>query len=229
VTRTPRQREPRLARTAQTGYVPAALAVLAQRIARLEDIAAIENLQSMYGYYLATLQWDALTELFADDGSIEIALRGVYAGKPSIRRSLNLYGEQGLDRGILHNHMQFQPVIDVAADGTSAKLRSRAFSMMGNAGKSGTWMGGIYENEFVKVNGVWKFRRDQQINTYFAPYDVGWQELGPRPAPGISAGNPPDRPPSLPFVMYPKSFVPPFHYVNPATGRAAMIPVVPAE
>lgn len=192
---------------------------LDQQLARNEDVAAIENLQMRYGYYLATLLWDDLAALFDDNGTIEIAQRGVYVGKVAVRRNLNLYGQAGLDDGVLHNHMQYQPVITVAADGQSAKLRSRAFSMMGNAGKNGQWMGGIYENEFIKVDGVWKFRKDQQINTYFAPYDVGWKDLKLRPAPGITASNPPDSPPSISFELYPKNFLPPYHYPNPVTGR----------
>jgi hypothetical protein len=81
-----------------------------------EDRASIENLQTAYGYYLATLLWDDLAGLFADDGSIEIAMRGVYVGRPAVRRNLNLYGQAGLDDGVLHNHMQFQMVINVAPE-----------------------------------------------------------------------------------------------------------------
>jgi hypothetical protein len=173
----------------------------------------------MYGYYLATLEWDALTDLWAPEGTIEIALRGVYTGKPAVRRNLNLYGQQGLDDGVLHNHMQFQPVIDVAGDGQTAKMRSRAFSMMGNYGKNGTWMGGIYENTYVKRDGIWRIESDHVINTYFAPYDVGWKDLPARDAPGVTASNPPDAPPTMHFEMYPRSFLPPFHYVNPVTGK----------
>jgi hypothetical protein len=205
------------------------LSTVEQRIGLLEDAAEIERLQTMYGYYLATLEWDALTDLFADDGTIEIALRGVYVGKASVRRNLNLYGQQGLDHGVLHNHMQYQPVIHVAEDGKTAKLRSRAFSMMGNFRKNGMWMGGVYENEFVKVDGVWKFRKDQVMNTYFAPYELGWKELVPRAPPGITESNPPDRPPSFHFDMYPRPFLPPYHYVNPVTGKAALAPGNPPQ
>jgi hypothetical protein len=173
----------------------------------------------MYGYYLATFEWDALTNLFVSDGTIEIALRGVYAGKASVRRNLNLYGQQGLDAGVLHNHMQYQPVIDVAPDRQTARMRSRAFSMMGEFGKTGMWMGGVYENDFVKVDGAWRIKKDHVVNTYFAPYDVGWKELAARPAPGISATNPPDGPPSMRFEMFPRPFLPPYHYDNPVTGK----------
>jgi hypothetical protein len=183
-----------------------------------EDRASIENLQTAYGYYLATLQWDDLAALFADDGSIEIAMRGVYVGRPAVRRNLNLYGQAGLDDGVLHNHMQFQMVIHVAEDGRSANLRSRALSMMGNFNRNATWMGGNYENEFVKINGRWMFIRDHQVNTYFAPYETGWKDLAQRAPPGITDSNPPDRPPSLAFDLYPKNFLLPYHYPNPVTG-----------
>jgi len=202
-----------------TAALEQTLSGLSRSIGKLEDVAQIENLQTTYGYYLATLEWDRLADLFAEDGTIEIALRGVYVGRQAVRRNLDLYGQQGLDDGVLHNHMQYQPVIHVAADGSTAKLRSRALSMMGNFQKNGMWMGGVYENEFIKIDGVWKFRKDQVMNTYFAPYDVGWKELALRPPPGITESNPPDRPPSFHFDMYPKGFLPPYHYANPVTGR----------
>jgi hypothetical protein len=67
-------------------------------------------------------------------------------------------------------------------------------------------------------------KRDHQINTYFAPYAVGWKDLAPRPPPGITASNPPDLPPTVPFEMYPSAFLPPYHYANPVTGNAVTWP-----
>jgi len=218
----------RLAPAADTASLTKALDDIDHRIGLIEDFAQLENLQMRYGYYLATLEWDRLANLFASDGTIEIALRGVYVGRANIRRSLNLYGEPGVHEGNLHNHMQYQPVIHVAPDGKTARVRARAFSMMGNYGKAGMWMGGIYENQFVKENGVWKFQHDQVFNTYFTPFDVGWKDLQPRPPPGITATNPPDRPPTTPFEMYPKpTYWPPFHYDNPVTGMPTPIPRQP--
>ncbi len=199
--------------------VDAALNRLEAQLAAVEDRASIENVQTVYGYYLATLLWDELADLFAEDGTIEIAMRGIYVGKPAVRRNLNLYGQAGLDHGVLHNHMQFQPVIHVSADGRTAKLRSRALSMMGNFERNASWMGGTYENTFEKIDGRWRFKTDQQINTYFAPYETGWKDLAQRPPPGITASNPPDLPPSFSFDLYPKNFLPPYHYANPVTGK----------
>ena len=201
---------------------------LDRKLTRLEDVNQLENLQMRYGYYLATLQWDSLANLFAEDGTIQIALRGVYAGRAHVRRNLDLYGEPGVHEGNLHNHMQFQPVIDVAPDGRTAKIRARALSMMGNYGKAGMWMGGIYENQFTKVNGVWKFQHDQVFNNYFASYEQGWENAPPRDPPGITASNPPDAPPTVIFQMYPHpTYYPDFHYPNPVTGQPVQIPRTP--
>jgi hypothetical protein len=193
---------------------------LETRVGLLEDVVQLERLNSIYGYYLAHLQWDDLTGIFSPTGTIEIAMRGVYIGAASVRRNLNLYGQATDDQfGLQHNHMQFQPVATVAPDGQSAKVRSRALSIMGQWQRYSQWMGGVYENEFVKEDGVWKIKRDQVFNTYFVPYTVGWKDVTPRPPPGITASNPPDAPPTLPFEMYPSAFLPPFHYPHPVTGN----------
>ena len=80
-------------------------------------------------------------------------------------------------------------------------------------------MGGVYENEYVKEDGVWKIKRDQVFNTYFVPYTVGFKDAAPRPPPGITASEPAGSPPTSPFEMYPRAFLPPFHYANPVTGN----------
>jgi hypothetical protein len=198
----------------------ATLDEIERRIGLLEDVTQLERMNSIYGYYLAHLQWDDLTGIFAPTGTIEIAMRGVYVGSASVRRNLNLYGQATDSQfGLQHNHMQFQPVIDVAPDGQGAKMRSRALSIMGQYERYAQWMGGVYENEYVKEDGVWKIKHDQVFNTYFVPYAVGWKSVQARPPPGITASNPPDLPPTHPFEMYPSAFLPPFHYANPVTGH----------
>ncbi len=194
------------------------VADLERRLDLVQDAADIERMQTIYGYYLARNQWDELTGIFAPDGTIEIAMRGVYRGAASIRRNLDLYGVQDELPGQLHNHMQYQPVVHVDPDGQTARLRSRAFSMMGTFGTQGRFMGGTYENIYEKRDGKWMLYKDQQINTYFAGTDDGWINLSRSNPPGITASNPPDEPPTMDFQMYPKAFLPPYHYANPVTG-----------
>jgi hypothetical protein len=221
---------PAAAPAATAAELDARLAELDRRMGLLEDVTQLERLNSIYGYYLAHLQWDDLTGIFSPTGTIEIAMRGVYVGAASVRRNLNLYGQATDSQyGLQHNHMQFQPVITLAPDGRSAKMRSRALSIMGQWERYSQWMGGTYENEYVKEDGVWKIKHDQVFNTYFVPYTVGWKDAVPRPPPGITESNPPDAPPTLPFEMYPRPFLPPFHYPNPVTGATVQWAPSPAS
>jgi hypothetical protein len=211
-------------------------AVALQRQAdRLRDAQAIENLVSIYGYYLDKQQWDDLTALFVDDGRMEISLRGIYVGHPSIRRALELFGPQNIERGHLHNHIQVQPEVDVAPDGQRAWSRSRAVSQLivspPNIGKVGVWGDGVYENEYVKVGGVWRIARDHIYTGFLATYDRGWLDAVDA-APAVNPKIPPDLPTSEHYQSYPEVYIPPFHYSNPVTGApvaGAASGSVPAE
>jgi ketosteroid isomerase-like protein len=197
----------------------ATLAELATRLARLEDARAVEYLHNAWSYYMDRWQWDDAADLFASDGSIELAQRGVYAGKQRVRAFLGLFGAQGLHQGELFDHVQYQPVVHVAADGRSAKLRVREFAMEGRHGVDASIGGGIYENEYVKEDGVWKIRTLHLYTTWLADLEKGWGQ-GPRPAPGASTTLPPDRPPTLRYSGYPIFYQQPMHYPNPVTGLA---------
>lgn len=213
----------RVSGSVDAGALEMRLVELERRLGLVEDAADIERMQTIYGYYLARNQWDELTGIFAPDGTIEIAMRGVYRGAASIRRNLDLYGVQDELPGQLHNHMQYQPVVHVDPDGQTARLRSRAFSMMGTFGTQGRFMGGTYENIYQKRDGKWMLYKDQQINTYFAGTDDGWINLMRSNPPGITESNPPDEPPTMDFQMYPKAFLPPYHYDNPVTGSREVV------
>ena len=98
-----------------------AVAQLHRRIQLLHDRDAIENLVSMYGYYLDKQQWDLLTDLFTEDGTMEISQRGVYVGHKGVRRALELFGPQNIEQDHLHNHIQLQPLITRGA-GRAARV-----------------------------------------------------------------------------------------------------------
>ncbi|HTX24888.1 MAG TPA: nuclear transport factor 2 family protein [Steroidobacteraceae bacterium] len=201
----------------------AQVARLQRRIVRIQDADQIENLISAYGYYLDKREWDELADLFADDATMEISLRGIYVGKQSIRRALELFGPLHIATGFLHNHIQLQPVIHVSEDGTRAWSRSRALSEIGTYQRTGIWGDGVYVNEYVKQNGIWKIAKDHIYTGFFATYDKGW-ESGAGPAPKASEKIPPDRPPSVLYDTYPGEYVPPFDYKNPVTGADIEIP-----
>ena len=190
---------------------------LAFRATLLRDQEDIENLQRIYGYYLDRNRWSEIADLFASNGTIEMGLSGVYSGPAHIRQFLGLMGPEGGAEGLLNDHLQLQIIADVAPDGRTARSRSRELAMTGIYKKSGAWSEGIYENRYVKENGVWKFQALHFYPTFITDYDKGWGKDA-QPVPAASTTLPPDRPPTEVYEIYPKRHVPAFHYRNPVTS-----------
>ncbi|MBS1240050.1 MAG: hypothetical protein H6R45_756, partial [Proteobacteria bacterium] len=130
------------------------VAALAAKAQKAEDYVAICNLQAAYGYYVDKGRWDEAAELFAEDGSIELAGRGVYVGRERVRQYLHHLPPYG--PGILYNHMQLQPVIHVDSEAGTAKGRWRSFMMVGSLGAEARWGEATYENEYRRVEGTWR-------------------------------------------------------------------------
>src|SRR6056300_1152911 len=85
----------------------------------LEDENEVENLQRIFGFYIDKKQWTQAADLFADNGTIEISGEGVYVGKQRVLDYLMSLGNEGIEYGILNDHMQLQPVVHVDPDGTA--------------------------------------------------------------------------------------------------------------
>jgi hypothetical protein len=190
---------------------------LRARTSRERDAREIENLQNIYGYYLDRMLWDEMADLFAEDGTIEIGHRGVYVGQDRVRAFLHSLGPEGPRYGVLNDHLEIQAVVHVAEDGLTARSRSRAIEMLGTLGESGRIGDAVYENEYVKEDGVWKFKSMHVFPIFLSDYDQGWAESAIE-GPGPSETLPPDRPSTVEYREYPGYYVPPFHYPNPVTG-----------
>lgn len=194
------------------------LAEVRARAARVADINAIENLQRTYGFLTDKMLWDDVAALFADDGTLEIGPSGVYVGRASVREYLYSLsdGVEGPIEGELYEHMQLQPIVTVAPDGSSADARWRGFMQIGTLGEGsgGQWGEGIYENQYVQEDGVWKISSLHFYPTFIAPYEGGWQNAsaGLVAEYAMGPGVEPDRPSSGEYRAYPESFVAPFHY-----------------
>jgi triacylglycerol lipase len=196
---------------------------LLHRAEHLKAEQDVENLQRIYGYYIDRAMWDQAADLFADDATFESGQRGVYVGKKRVREFLGTLGHNGLVEGWLNDHIQLQPLVDVSADGNTARVRSRELAMTGKIGGQGYWSEGVYENTFVRDNGVWKIKSLHFYPTFITEYDKGWARDA-QPVPTANPQLPPDRPPTETYAIYPKPHVPPFHYRNPVTGKAPTYP-----
>lgn len=198
--------------------VEARLASYRERVARLEDQDAVENLTAMFGYYFDKGLWDQAASLFSRNGSFEYEQRGVYIGPEHIRRALLLFGPQGLAPGYLNNHMMLQNVIVVADDGRSATGRWQGPMQLATPNANGQHAVGVYENEYVKEGGVWKIAKLHFYLTAKTDYDKPFQN-GAIPMEGASALFPPDRPPSEVYRSFPGAYIPPFSFNHPVTGK----------
>ena len=90
------------------------VAALRMQAQAATDYVALSNLQRIYGYYVDKGLWDEAADLFAPDGTLEIAGRGVYKGRERVRAYLHKLPSYG--DGVHYNHMQLQPVIHIDGD-----------------------------------------------------------------------------------------------------------------
>jgi hypothetical protein len=189
------------------------LADLGRRLQRLQDANDVEALQRTYGYFVDKGMWTEISQLFAADGTYEIGGRGVFIGPRRVLEYLQVgLGAERPAEGRLINHMQFQPFVTVSADGTRAKIRMRAFVI-----SNGGWGIPMYENEYVKEDGVWK------ISKLWGPFRMytsaeGWAKSATPNTRPDSFPPPPDRLPSVVYLTYPSPYIVPFHFPHPVTG-----------
>lgn len=199
---------------AQSASQPQRIEALGRRIERLRDANEVETLQRTYGYFVDKGLWSEIAALFADNGTYEIGGRGVFVGKKRVLEYLRVgMGTEHPVEGRLINHMQFEPVTTISPDGRTAKERMKAFVM-----SNGGWGDVIYENQYVKENGVWKIAH---IHAPFVMYTSheGWAKSATPNTRPDSFPPPPDRLPTVVYLTYPSPYIVPFHYPNPVTGK----------
>ncbi len=206
------------------GAADAEIDALTARVEKLEGTRAVKKLQRAFGYYVDRGLWGEVADLFADDGTIEIGIDGLYAGKARIREYLSRLhgGHEGLIYGQLNEWITLQPAVFVARDGRSATARWRDQGMLGQYKKHAEWRDGIYENSYVNEGGVWKIKSLHLYVNFVAPYEKGWARL--KPGEGLVqsvavTAFPPDRASTASYRPFPEAQVPPFHAPNPVTGK----------
>jgi ketosteroid isomerase-like protein len=188
--------------------------VLLARAQHLADTVEIKRLQSQYGYYLDRSDWDAVLDLLTDDVTAEYGNSGVFRGKARVRELLYAigYGKSGLRVGQLRDHIQLQPVIDIAPDGQSAQGRWKALVLLGQYGEYARWQTGPYENEYRKEGGRWKISRIHWYETFTVPYAGGWTTAMAQSNVADRKIPAPDSPPTFKADPWPAVTLPPYHW-----------------
>ena len=210
---------------------------LTSRVGMLEDVNAIRKLHFAYGYYMDVCRYDEVVNLFAKDGEV-VFLSGVYRGHESIARLYKGWfqaffteGRPGPVHGFLLDHFQMQDIITVAPDRSSAKGRFRALLAGGNhesrvykpAGLPDQFYeAGIYENDYVRQDGVWKIKRLDYVLQWQAEYEKGWTHTTShlQPAERTYPEDPrgPDEILAVRRPAWPDRADVTEHYVHPVTG-----------
>jgi hypothetical protein len=200
--------------------------MLEAKLQRTEDIEAINKLQHAYGYYLEHWQEEEIVELFSHnpDVSLEINDTGFFKGWEAIKQSFNFadhftaYGVKKAPGEFLHILIPNAGIIDLAPDGRTAKGRWYGIFLgaMPRPVETRALLGcGIWENEYIKENGVWKFKKLFWTDIFCSPIEEGWVKnpfTDHTMKTVASSAN-------VHFQHYPSGFIFPYHYKNPVTGK----------
>jgi hypothetical protein len=125
-----------------------------KRITLLEDIEAIKKLKAEYCDICDDAHNpDRIVRIFASDGTWEGAGIGAHTGHPAIRKLFEGFAE----RIAFSQHNVMNPRIEV--NGNRAK---GSWYFMGpflfRKGNRQLWLTARYEDDYVKINGKWKFQ-----------------------------------------------------------------------
>jgi len=161
----------------------ARVAMLEARIRAVEDAEEIKKLMATYEDYVDSLQrLEELTGLFTDDAKFvvsflgdagaEAIIVGTHEGKEAIRTLLSVLNPTTISYCA---HLVTNPNITV--DGEKAKGRWYLlcpFTALTPEGPKAAWEQGVYDNEFVKVDGKLRISLMKIEFSFSTPYEDGW-------------------------------------------------------
>ncbi len=206
----------------------ARLKALEKKVGILEDINEVKRLQRVYSYYVMHMMRDEIADCFADDPDVTLHwLEGTWKGKEGVNR----YFGVGTDRpepgpGFLHQVMPIAGVVDVDPYGKHAKGRWYSFGGVAvpneKTGKTNpSIVGGLYEIEYIKQNGVWKMWKMDWIiplSIRIPPESWGTVEALGKMIENFK-GPEADIPPVKGDPRFVSGYIFPFHYNHPVTNK----------
>ena len=152
---------------------------LEDRIARIEDVEAIIRLKHQYARYCDEgYDADGMASLFIEDALWESNAFGVYHGREEIREFIDKTGKDNIHWAL---HYMTNPIIEIADDGETARgmwLLMELASMATVDGSDGpddaVLISCNYEDEFVRVDGEWRFKSVKAKFHQVSNLDQGW-------------------------------------------------------
>ena len=143
-----------------------------RRLRALEDIEEIKRLKARYCTYCDdSYDADAIAGLFVEDAVWDGGMRGKAEGRDSIRE----FFVNAPNRLPFAVHMVMNPIIEV--DGDTATGVWYLFQPCTYAdGNRAVWGSARYDEEYVRVDGVWMFKHLKLTSNFWTPFNQGWVE-----------------------------------------------------
>lgn len=181
-----------------------------ERLARLEAAHEIQNLMGRYSFWHSAGMHRECEDLFAlkTPGTRVEMMWGVYEGAEGVRRCYSGFhvDVDGDGVGLMHMHTMTTPVVEVAADGRTA--RGVWISPGHETGPSfqdprtitANWAWCKYGADFVLEDGAWKIWHLHVYGIFMASYHKSWVEqpddMDPAAFPPLPPETAPDRAPT---------------------------------
>jgi len=169
---------------AAPAYADQALDSFAREVSRTESVRAALNLQRSYAQYAQYGLWNEVGALFAPDATFTfdglVMPAQTAKGPAAIATFLRARyggGKDGLSADGLSSMFIENPLVNLSADGNSAKARWDALIFHGHDGKARI-EGGIFENDYVLDGGIWKIAAAHYFPQFDGPYEEGWVNWG---------------------------------------------------
>ena len=137
-------------------------------VRELADKEAIKELASMYAHCVWQDDIETMIELFSDDGVMDPEIRPPIKGRAALLESFKDMLEAGDFQPFVHNH-----VIKLDGDRASGvayvdlRYTAEGKSMIGS---------GFYTDEYVRIEGNWKFKSRRLTTRFLVPLLEGWAE-----------------------------------------------------
>lgn len=192
---------------------------LEDRVMRQEDIENIKKLQRAYAFYLERGMFPEIIDLFSDDTESIDTGGGVYLGKEGVKKHFAV--KESLPEW-LHITMPLSGIVDIDPGGKTAKARwyiMYCVTLRIVDVPRALFGVGIYENEYIKEEGKWKFKKVHNYYIFQTPFEEGWVKTPFVPFDLYFNLPEPDMPSPYSGKQYPSGVTFPFHYKHPITGK----------
>lgn len=146
---------------------------LKNRLETLEAVEAIKKLKARYCQRADERDAEGFANLFTEDGVFEGGTFGRGQGWAGVATFLRGVQQQSLPFAL---HYVMNPIIEVRGDTATGRwyLLEPCTMVTEGSQTQAVWGTARYEEEYVKVNGEWKFKKVHLMPVFWSPFDQGW-------------------------------------------------------